>query len=160
MLLHICSCFLVSLVYCKNVGAVVTSLFYEDILKTFGSCGVSIWACQQRKVQKCGALTCSTWSSKGQILMNFDAFLHKLLLGAMPWCFDDPDDAEQLQKVLLCLGETPLVTFNPMVPQGLFQWQQQISTSWMSLLLEMKGLKSCISKCSVHNVSVWTEVID
>lgn len=30
-----------------------------------------------------------------------DAFLRKLLLGAMPWCFDDPDDAEQLQKVLL-----------------------------------------------------------
>ena len=30
-----------------------------------------------------------------------DAFLHKLLLGAMPWCFDDPDDAQQLQKVLL-----------------------------------------------------------
>ena len=39
MLLHICSCILVSLVYCKNIGAVVTSLFYEDILKTFGSCG-------------------------------------------------------------------------------------------------------------------------
>ena len=31
----------------------------------------SIWACQQRKVQGCGALTCSTWSSKGQILINF-----------------------------------------------------------------------------------------
>ena len=24
-----------------------------------------------------------------------------MLLGAMPWCFDDPDDADQLQKLLL-----------------------------------------------------------
>ncbi len=30
-----------------------------------------------------------------------DALLRKLLLGAMPWCFDDPDDADQLQKILL-----------------------------------------------------------
>ncbi len=30
-----------------------------------------------------------------------DALLRKLLLGAMPWCYDDPDNADQLQKILL-----------------------------------------------------------
>lgn len=30
-----------------------------------------------------------------------NALLRKLLLGGMPWCYDDPDTAEQLMKILL-----------------------------------------------------------
>ncbi len=30
-----------------------------------------------------------------------DAFLRKLMLSAMPWCYDDPDHADQLQNILL-----------------------------------------------------------
>ena len=103
MLLHICSCILVSLVYCKNIGAVVTSLFYEDILKTFGSCGVSLaFGHVNRGKSKSVELSLAALGlRKAKFSSISDAFLRKLLLGAMPWCFDDPDDAEQLQKVLL-----------------------------------------------------------
>lgn len=103
MLLHICSCFVVSLVYCKNLGAVVTSLFYEDILKTFGSCGVSLaFGHVNRGKSKSVELSLAALGlRKAKFSSISDALLRKLLLGAMPWCFDDPDDAEQLQKVLL-----------------------------------------------------------
>ena len=30
-----------------------------------------------------------------------NALLRKLLLGGMPWCFNDPDDAGQLMRILL-----------------------------------------------------------
>ena len=55
--------------------------------------------------------------------------------------FDEPCNAEQLQKVLLTVFGGNTIH---MVLQGLFQWR-----SLMSLVVEMKGLKSCISKCSV-----------
>ena len=42
-----------------------------------------------------------------------DAFLRKLLLGTMPWGFDVPDDAEQLQKILLSVfGNTCIGNIN------------------------------------------------
>ena len=86
----------------------VTSLFYEDILKTFGSCGISLaFGHVNRGKSKSVELSLATLGlRKAKFSSISDAFLRKLLLGAMPWCFDDPgfddpDDAEQLQRVLL-----------------------------------------------------------
>ena len=30
-----------------------------------------------------------------------DALIRKLLLGAMPWCYDDPEDADQLERMFI-----------------------------------------------------------
>ena len=90
---------------------------------------------------------------KAKLSSISDAFLRKLLLGAMPWCFDDADDVEQLQKVLLTvfggntIGNIQSHGASRIVPVA-------TANQHMNVLLEMKGVKSCISKCSVHDVSV------
>ena len=53
------------------------------------------------------------------------------------WC----SDYNMFDGVIL--GDLHYQYRNYISEKWLFQWQQQISTSWMSLLLEMKGLKSC-----------------
>ena len=87
----------------QYVGAVICSIFYEELLQRFGSCGVSIvYDDVNREKSKSVELAISVLGLR-QIRYSSisDVFLRKLLLGAMPWCFDDPDDAHQLQGLLL-----------------------------------------------------------
>ena len=86
-----------------HAGAVISSLFYEELLRKFGSCGVSlVYGDVNRGKSKSVELALSVLGLRqARYSSIFDAFLRKLLLGAMPWCFHDPDDADQLQRLLL-----------------------------------------------------------
>ena len=70
-----------------------------------------------------------------------DAFLRKLLLGGMPWCYDDPDTAEQVMKILMAVfgGNTmgnsltsgscrvsPLVTANTYILDALASMDKRL----------------------------------
>ena len=85
------------------IGAVICSLFYEELLHKFGSCGVSlVYGDVNRGKSKSMELALSVLGLRQARYSSISkAFLKKLLLGAMPWRFDDPDDAHQLQRLLL-----------------------------------------------------------
>ena len=97
------SIIIVRVCYFMYIGAVISSLFYEELLKKFGSCGVSlVYGDVNRGKSKSVELALSVFGLRQARYSSIsDAFLRKLLLGSMPWCFDDPDDAEQLQRLLL-----------------------------------------------------------
>ena len=82
----LCSFYTTADYYLLCIGAVMISLFHKDIMRKFGNSGVAIAI---GKVNR----------GKSKSVSN--ALLRKLLLGAMPWCFDDPSDAEQLQRILI-----------------------------------------------------------
>ena len=81
----------------------VWSLVYEDIQAKYGSCGVHIALGNvNRGKSKTVELSLAALGVRGAMYSSIsDAFLRKLLLGAMPFAYDDPDDAEQLHRILL-----------------------------------------------------------
>ena len=78
-------------------------MFYEDLIKVFGSCGVSIAiGGSNRGKSKSVELCLSAIGCRGAVYTSIsDALLRKLLLGAMPWCYDDPESADQLERMLI-----------------------------------------------------------
>ncbi len=77
------------------LGSVASFSFYEKLQATYVSFGVTIVAGEvnrgkTKSVELCLASLGARFSSIS------DALLRKLLHGGMPWCFDDPDTAEQL----------------------------------------------------------------
>ncbi len=78
-------------------------MMYEDILAKFGSCGVNLaFGRINRGKSKSVELSLAALGLRGAKYSTIsDAFLRKLMLSAMPWCYDDPDHADQLQKILL-----------------------------------------------------------
>ena len=78
-------------------------MFYEDLLQKFGSCGITLAVGDiNRAKSKSVELSLSAIGCRGAIYTSIsDALLRKLLMGAMPWCYDDPEEASQLEKMLI-----------------------------------------------------------
>ena len=85
------------------LGSVISSIFYEDLLQKFGSCGVTLAiGGSNRGKSKSVELSLSAVGCRGAMYTSIsDALIRKLLLGAMPWCYDDPEDANQLERMLI-----------------------------------------------------------
>ena len=85
------------------IGSVASSLFYEKLQATYGSFGVTMVVGEVNRGKTKSVELCL--AALGVIHARFssisDALLRKLLHGGMPWCFDDPDTAEQVMKILL-----------------------------------------------------------
>ncbi|XP_064396001.1 uncharacterized protein LOC135343012 [Halichondria panicea] len=83
--------------------SVASSLFYEKLQATYGSFGVTMVVGEVNRGKTKSVELCL--AALGVIHARFssisDALLRKLLHGGMPWCFDDPDTAEQVMKILL-----------------------------------------------------------
>ena len=84
-------------------GSVVTSMFYEQLKDRHGSFGVTVIVVEvnrgkSKSVELCLAAF-GVQHARYRDISN--AFLKKLLLGGMPWCYDDPNSAEQLMDILL-----------------------------------------------------------
>ena len=99
----LCSFYTTANYYFLCIGAVMISLFHEDIMGKFGNSGVAIAIGKvNRGKSKSVELSLAAVGCRGAKFTEIsDALLRKLLLGAMPWCFDDPSDAEQLQRILI-----------------------------------------------------------
>ena len=69
----------------------------------YGSCGVSISLGNvNRGKSKSVELSLAALGLKGAMFSSItDALRRKLLFGSTPFAFDDPDDAEQLHRILL-----------------------------------------------------------
>lgn len=69
----------------------------------YGSCGVNIaLGTVNRGKSKSVQLCLAALGVKGAMFSSItDALLRKLLLGSMPFALDDPDDADQLHRILL-----------------------------------------------------------
>ena len=84
-------------------GSVVSSMFYEQLKERHGSFGVALIVGEvnhgkSKSVELCLAAM-DVRHARYRDISN--AFLKKLLLGGMPWCYDDPNSAEQLMEILL-----------------------------------------------------------
>jgi len=86
-----------------HAGSVASSLFYEQLQPKYGSFGVTIVAgdVNRGKTKSVELCLASLGVRHARFSSISNALLRKLLLGGMPWCFDDPDTAEQLMKILL-----------------------------------------------------------
>ena len=84
-------------------GSVVTSMFYEQLKDRHGSFGVSVIVGEvNRGKSKSVELCLAAFGVRHARYRDIsNAFLKKLLLGGMPWCYDDPNSAEQLMDILL-----------------------------------------------------------
>ena len=69
----------------------------------YGSCGVHIALGNvNRGKSKTVELSLAALGIRGAMYSSIsDALLRKLLLGSMPFAYNDPDDAEQLHRILL-----------------------------------------------------------
>ena len=84
-------------------GSVASSLFYEQLKEKYGSFGVTIISGEinrgkSKSVELCLA-SIGVRNARYSSISN--ALLRKLMLGGMPWSFDDPDTADQLMRILL-----------------------------------------------------------
>ena len=84
------------------LGSVISSIFYEDLLQKFGSCGVTLAiGGSNRGKSKSVELSLSAVGCRGAMYTSIsDALIRKLLLGGMPWCYDDPEDATSWRECL------------------------------------------------------------
>ena len=78
-------------------------MFYEQLKERHGSFGVALIVGEvnrgkSKSVELCLAAM-GVRHARYRDISN--AFLKKLLLGGMPWCYDDPNSAEQLMEILL-----------------------------------------------------------
>ena len=78
-------------------------MFYEDLMHKFGSCGITLAVGgSNRAKSKSVELSLSAVGVRGAMYTSIsDALLRKLLMGAMPWCYDDPEEASQLERMLI-----------------------------------------------------------
>jgi len=85
------------------LGSVASSFFYEELQSIYGSFGVSIVVGDiNRGKTKSVELSLAAFGIRSARYSSItNALLRKLLLGGMPWCYDDPDTADQLMKILL-----------------------------------------------------------
>lgn len=84
-------------------GSMACSMFYKQFRDVYGSSGVTIVVGdinrgKTKSVELCLA-ACGVRHARYHSIS--DALLRKLLLGGMPWSYDDPDNAEQLMSILL-----------------------------------------------------------
>ena len=89
----------------SNAGSVASSLFYEQLQTKYGSFGVTIVVgdINRGKTKSVELCLASLGVRHARFSSISNALLRKLLLGGMPWCYDDPDTAEQLMKILLAV---------------------------------------------------------
>ena len=78
-------------------------MFYQQLKERHGSFGVALIVGEvnrgkSKSVEFCLAAM-GVRHARYRDISN--AFLKKLLLGGMPWCYDDPNSAEQLMEILL-----------------------------------------------------------
>lgn len=80
-------------------------MFYEKLLEKYGSFGVTIIVGEinrgKSKSVELSLASVGVRNARYSAISN--ALLRKLMLGGMPWCFDDPDTAEQLMRILLAV---------------------------------------------------------
>lgn len=85
-----------------TTGSVVSSLFYEQLKERHGSFGVALIGEVNRGKSKSVKLCLAAMGVRHARYWDIrNAFLKKLLLGGMPWCYDDPNSARQLMEILL-----------------------------------------------------------
>lgn len=86
-----------------HAGSVASSMFYEQLQEKYGSFGVTIIVGEiNRGKSKSVELSLASIGVRNARYSSIsNALLRKLMLGGMPWCFDDPDTAEQLMRILL-----------------------------------------------------------
>ena len=78
-------------------------MFYEQLQEKYGSFGVTIviGEINRGKSKSVELSLASLGVRRARFSSISNALLRKLLLGGMPWCFDDPDSADQLLGILL-----------------------------------------------------------
>lgn len=133
-------------------GSVASSLFYEKMQATYGSFGVTIVVGEVNcgKTKSVELSLASLGIRHARFSSISDAFLRKLLLGGMPWCYDDPDTAEQVMKILMAVfgGNTmgnslisgscrvsPLVTANMHILDALASMDKRLVLFTMMLVV-------------------------
>ena len=91
------------IIYLQYAGSVASSMFYEQLKEKYGSFGVTIIVgeinCGKSKSVELSLASIGIRNARYSSISN--ALLRKLMLGGMPWCFDDPDTAEQLVRIPL-----------------------------------------------------------
>ena len=78
-------------------------MFYNQLKDRHGSFGVTVIVGEvNRGKSKSVELCLAAFGVRHARYRDIsNAFLKKLLLGGMPWCYDDPNSAEQLMDILL-----------------------------------------------------------
>ena len=78
-------------------------MFYEQLKEKYGSFWVTIIVGEiNRGKSKSIELSLASIGIRNARYSSIsNALLRKLMLGGMPWCFDNPDTAEQLMRILL-----------------------------------------------------------
>ena len=74
-----------------------------ELCQTLSSGGVTLAnGGSNRGKSKSVKLSLSAVGCRGAMYTSIsDALIRKLFLGGMPWCYDDPEDADQLERMLI-----------------------------------------------------------
>ena len=91
------------MIYLQYAGSITSSMFYEQLKEKYGSLGVTIIVGEinRGKSESVELSLASIGIRNVRYSSISNALLRKLMLGGMPWCFNDPDTAEQLMRILL-----------------------------------------------------------